>query len=388
MKTMRKILMIYLMVGFAAALVFPFYANFFVIWKDGMLKYFIFGCFGAGASVGFGNYFIFKKLQKDFIATFSKKTKENLGEDLNASGSSKDLLESVILNFDKMLTTVVNNMKTIDSVATSLLEKVRTITVSAEDIALKSEEVSSHLNGLNSQVETLVDGSDKLHNQTAELSTEATHGGKLAQSAMESSSLAESELSAMIKLIEDSRSIIESLHDKVSSINNFTSKIDKIANDTNLLSLNATIEAAKAGAAGGGFAVVADRVRILAEESAQSGKDISKTVATVVMDMQSAQEQFGKNIKKIIEGTDLVKNVLIRMKDINTTVEHFHRGISIINELIEKQNDSVKSVSKFVSEISDLSKESASEASAVSESVTGILCAVDSLLSESKGLCK
>lgn len=307
---------------------------------------------------------------------------------MNAASGSKDLLKSVILNFDRMLTTVVNNVKTIDSVATSLLEKVRSITVSAEDIAHKSEEVSSHLNGLNSQIETLVDGSDKLHNQTAELSTEATRGGKLAQLAMESSSLAESELSSMIKLIEDSRSIIESLHTKVTSINNFTSKIDKIANDTNLLALNASIEAAKAGTAGGGFAVVADRVRILAEESSQSGKDISKTVATVVMDMQNAQEQFGKNIKKIIEGTELVKNVLIRMKEINATVEHFHGGISIINELIEKQNDSVKSVSKFVSEIKDLSKESASEALAVSESVTGILCAVDSLLSESKGLCK
>lgn len=114
------------------------------------------------------------------------------------------------------------------------------------------------------------------------------------------------------------------LGESTTEIGKITGMIGQIASQTNLLALNAAIEAARAGEAGRGFAVVADEVRKLAEQSARAAKEISvlvtriqrqtsgsvvameRSVENVEQGVQSAQTS-GEAFKKIVEAVYYVQ---------------------------------------------------------------------------------
>jgi methyl-accepting chemotaxis protein len=78
---------------------------------------------------------------------------------------------------------------------------------------------------------------------------------------------------------------VGSLNQQSQQVQNIVALITGIADQTNLLALNAAIEAARAGEAGQGFAVVAEEVRKLAEESGKAANEISHVINKMKLSM-------------------------------------------------------------------------------------------------------
>ncbi|HEX5386713.1 MAG TPA: methyl-accepting chemotaxis protein [Gemmatimonadales bacterium] len=112
----------------------------------------------------------------------------------------------------------------------------------------------------------------------------ADHGEALVRSSEELAREVERAMQALGVV----RGEVDALVARGDQIEQISSAISGLAFQTNLLALNAAIEAARAGAEGQGFAVLAEEVRKLAEDSGTSARDIGRLVAGIREEIERA----------------------------------------------------------------------------------------------------
>ena len=131
----------------------------------------------------------------------------------------------------------------------------------------------------------------------------------------------------------------ESLAGVTEDLKRMAGAVADIAKQTNLLALNAAIEAARAGEAGRGFAVVADEVRKLSNQSGMLGQEIQQKVDAVNSATSSALASAGQ--------MSLQNEVLTKTsgETINEVLERFGgvlRGVSDASQQMTEGSQNVR----------------------------------------------
>jgi methyl-accepting chemotaxis protein len=165
---------------------------------------------------------------------------------------------------------------------------------------------------------------------------------------------------------------MQAIQEATSRIVQAVKVIQGLARQTNLLSLNAAIEAAKAGAQGKGFAVVAEEVRILAERSGQSAKEIEETIHA----MQNA----------VTEGASSVEVTLHHLEAIRDRISQVSGSIHEIGSLSQGQAETSREVGRLMNQTASRLDQNAAATHQLAATVQEVAKTSDELSRVAEGL--
>jgi methyl-accepting chemotaxis protein len=158
-------------------------------------------------------------------------------------------------------------------------------------------------------------------------------------------------MSVIKRTTQEGAEKIASLGEKSKEIGQIVNTINQISEQTNLLALNAAIEAARAGEAGRGFAVVADEVRKLAEESGQATKQIRDLIGGIQTEIDSAVRSMSENTKQVEEGSKGVELAVTTFETLPQVIDAVNKSAEEVGTVAQENASGAEEVSASIEEV-------------------------------------
>jgi Methyl-accepting chemotaxis protein len=284
---------------------------------------------------------------------------------VRADGRYSDELGLLQRSFNRMLestgqliATVQQEADEVATLAARLASATQALSTSGTEFAATALDLTEHLE---SQRRSALDGAER-----------SEHALGSSERLRERAEVMESDVHALVGAGEESRSAIGrasttlvTISDRVRStaqtvgalgsaserVNEFVDAVSRIARQTNLLALNAAIEAARAGEHGKGFAIVAEEVRKLAEESGRAAKEVADTISLVRENIAAAVASMGEGEREV--------------RDVGTVAGEADRALGGIL-------DGIRRIADVVAETVRVSRDQSATMQALTTTMTGV----------------
>ncbi len=222
---------------------------------------------------------------------------------------------------------------------------------STEQVATAMHEMSASVSEVSESTRSAADASKGARLQVSSSAENMVEVGEEIQSAS--------------KNLFDAKEKVEHLKDYAHQIASILESIKGIADQTNLLALNAAIEAARAGEQGRGFAVVADEVRSLAQNTQNSTEEISNMITTLQQGTDEACGVMNTCVDNMNLVSDRALSTASNLDQVVSSTQQVDDMMTQIAGASVQQSSVAEEISQKITELNDMSNQGTDASSQV-----------------------
>ncbi|WP_251548876.1 methyl-accepting chemotaxis protein [Neobacillus muris] len=323
---------------------------------------------------------------------FTSKVIDSSKDELGILSSSLNLMSANLKN-------MLNEVRTTSEVVASSSEQ---LTASAQESSKATEFIAGSIqqvaSGAENSTSSLQESALALKEVTVGVQSIAENASVITQvSSLATEKAKEGEvfvektveqINAIKRSVNNSGEVINILGKRSLEIGEISRVISGIAEQTNLLALNAAIEAARAGEHGRGFAVVADEVRKLAEQSQQSSLQITGLINDIQQEMGHTHDSIEQVSVSVNDGLTIVQQTEQSFREIFQFMDKLNAQIVEMAATTEEISASVQQVSSKTTSIASISNEASMHSQSVAASAEEQLASMEEIAAATNLLSK
>ncbi|MCI8315172.1 MAG: hypothetical protein HFH74_09115 [Lachnospiraceae bacterium] len=259
-------------------------------------------------------------------------------------------------NFVDQLQMIMKKIRTssdnMDAHVGDINENIRQSESSASDVSATMEEMSASMEEISATLDQISQGSQNVLELAKDMRGRTKTGSGLVSDirnkAQNFRSEAVNSKKNTVGMMTSNRELLEVAIENsrsVEKINSLTSEILSISSQTNLLALNASIEAARAGEAGKGFSVVADEIRVLADNS----RDTANNIQHISVAVTQAVEELARDANEMLNFIDTA--VLVDYDKFVDIANQYHDDADNIDNMLVDFNHKSQNLEETISKI-------------------------------------
>lgn len=314
----------------------------------------------------------------------------------------KDEVGSLSDSYNTMADGMKDLIETLSETSHHLASSSEQLSSSSDESSRASEHISETIQELAAKSETqmkLMESSSKdIHHVNDTTGSITERAKKVAETAEQAAVVSTEGASRISEVTKQMKSInhnvvtlgqsIATLESRINKIGDITMVITDISSQTNLLALNAAIEAARAGEQGKGFAVVADEVRKLAEQTAGSAEQITSLISQIQTDSKNTSLSMSTAANEVDAGIGIVRDAGDSFMKIEKSINELVTLVEEVSESLERLKEHTNTINYSILEVNSMASEAAASTENVSSATEEQVASMQEIAASSTSLAQ
>jgi methyl-accepting chemotaxis protein len=262
-------------------------------------------------------------------------------------------INTVASGFAGFISGLAKASEAVSTAAAELADGAEKVAASSRRQSEATSSTAATVEQVTVSISHVADRASSTEAKSINTSTLSENGERIAQDAS-------AEISRVADSVTRLSTVITSLDEHSREIGEIVQVIKKVAEQTNLLALNAAIEAARAGEQGRGFAVVADEVRKLAENTGNATLQISAMIDNIRREVGVSIVSMNESQRQVQSGVLLADRARDSLVTIRREAGDTLAMVQEISAATREQSNASNEIARNVETIATMTEENSS----------------------------